>query len=120
MITADGPKLARAISNVVKNAILYANPATCVEVICALEGEWATISVSDEGVTIEADHLTRVFERFYREDDARSTERGGAGMGLAIAKEIVEAHGGIVSVASDDEATTFMLAIPTSPKVGIT
>jgi two-component system phosphate regulon sensor histidine kinase PhoR len=71
------------------------------------------IRVRDEGCGIEAEHLPRLFERFYRVDKARSRKLGGTGLGLAIVKHIVQAHGGTVGVESlPGQGTTFTLRLP--------
>ena len=73
------------------------------------------ISVKDEGIGIEKEHLERLFERFYRTDKARSKESGGTGLGLSIVKHIALAHHGSVSVESKlDEGSTFIMMLPES------
>ena len=74
------------------------------------------ISVANFGKTIPKQKLDSIFEKFYRLDDARSTNTGGAGLGLAIAKEIVTAHGGSISVSSEKQVTTFTVVLPMSPQ----
>lgn len=71
--------------------------------------------MTDRGREISPAHLERVFERFYREDAARGGERGGAGLGLAIAREIVRAHGGTIGARSADGTTVFTLEVPLEP-----
>ena len=112
-IVADGPKLARALRNVVRNAIVYADPSTVVTITLAVHDAQATISVADQGATIAPEHIPHIFEKFYREDAARSTDRGGAGLGLAIAREIIEAHRGTIAAESTDGTTTFTITLPT-------
>jgi two-component system, OmpR family, phosphate regulon sensor histidine kinase PhoR len=106
-LTADvnAPLLEQAVINLVDNAIKYSEPGRAVCVAAAAEpderGERAlAIRVRDEGCGIDADHLPRVFERFYRVDKARSRHLGGTGLGLSIVKHIVQAHGGTVVVES--------------------
>lgn len=70
------------------------------------------ITVSNHGKTIPADKLSRIFEQFFRLDSSRATATGGAGLGLAIAKEIVELHGGTISASSEDESITFTIKLP--------
>jgi two-component system phosphate regulon sensor histidine kinase PhoR len=75
--------------------------------------EWAEIAVRDTGVGIPAESLPRIFERFYRVDDARSREAGGTGLGLCIARTIAEAHGGRIEVESVPGAgSTFTVRLP--------
>lgn len=73
---------------------------------------WLTIEVENQGREISPAHLQSIFEKFYREDASRSTQAGGAGLGLAIAREIARAHGGDLSASSESGRTTFTLTIP--------
>jgi len=110
----------QALANLVANAITYSPPSTVVTIAAAerpKRGEDADamieISVQDRGPGIPAHHLSRVFERFYRIDRARSREQGGTGLGLAIVKHIALAHGGRVEVDSRVGAgSTFRLILP--------
>jgi signal transduction histidine kinase len=80
------------------------------------EGEEAVLRVTDTGVGIAANHLPRIFERFYRVDESRARSDGGAGLGLAICRWIVEAHGGRIEVASKvGKGTTFTVHLPATP-----
>jgi two-component system phosphate regulon sensor histidine kinase PhoR len=113
-VTADinGPLLEQAVINLVDNAIKYSAAGRVVRVSAARDGE-AVIRVSDEGCGIAAEHLPRLFERFYRVDTARSRKLGGTGLGLAIVKHIAKAHGGSVDVESEaGVGTTFTLRLP--------
>jgi len=85
-----------------------------VELSCVREGDRLRIAVADNGEGIAAEHVTRVFERFYRADAAGDREHGGAGLGLAIAKALVEAHGGSISVTSagPSAGATFTVDLP--------
>lgn len=113
---ADAAKLSRAVTNVVKNAVAYAYEGTevrmVVETLGGSEEGGVRISISNEGREISPEHMQRIFEKFYREDSSRSSERGGAGLGLAIAKEIVEAHGGTISARCLKGVTVFSIEIP--------
>lgn len=107
----DPEKLARALGNIVRNAISYAEPETSVELKACRTDECWTISVTDNGREISSEHLETIFERFYREDGARSANSGGAGLGLAIAKEIVVAHNGTITAQSKDGVTVITMKL---------
>lgn len=111
-VLADREKLARVLNNILKNAIAYSYPNTKITVSAEVKGPWTVISVSNEGRTIPAQRLNQIFEKFYRLDEARRSDSGGAGLGLAIAKEIVAAHGGTISAVSKNEVTTFTVSLP--------
>jgi two-component system phosphate regulon sensor histidine kinase PhoR len=107
------PLLEQAIINLVDNAIKYSDPGREVRISAELEGEELVIRVIDEGAGIEAEHLPRLFERFYRVDKARSRKLGGTGLGLSIVKHIVQAHGGGVTVESTPGVgSTFRIGLP--------
>ena len=98
---AEPRLLEQALTNLVDNAIKYSEPGSRVEVTCTTEGASVIIGVRDFGCGIEARHLPRLFERFYRADKARSRSLGGTGLGLAIVKHIAQLHGGRVQVESE-------------------
>jgi two-component system phosphate regulon sensor histidine kinase PhoR len=109
----NGSLLEQAVVNLLDNAIKYSEPKGCVEIAGCREGAETVISVQDQGCGIEARHLPRLFERFYRVDQARSRELGGTGLGLAIVKHIAIAHGGSVSAESAvGQGSTFYLRLP--------
>lgn len=109
----DPDKLARALGNVLRNAVAYADENTTITFAASRNeaaGTWQLV-ISNQGREISEAHLQSVFDKFYREDGARSTQGGGAGLGLAIAKEIVLAHGGGIRAESRDGVTTFTVAV---------
>jgi two-component system phosphate regulon sensor histidine kinase PhoR len=107
------PLLEQALINLVDNAIKYSDPGGGVWVAAEEAGGALVVRVSDEGCGIEAEHLPRLFERFYRVDRARSRRLGGTGLGLAIVKHIVLAHGGSIGVESrPGVGTTFTMRLP--------
>lgn len=108
----DPEKMARAVSNVLRNAVAFADRESVVDLCAEVEGGSVTMRVIDTGKEISPAHLDAIFEKFFREDGARSSERGGAGLGLAIAREIVEAHGGTMWAESSLGRTVFTIAIP--------
>ena len=109
----NAPLLEQAVINLVDNAIKYSDQGSNVRVTARREARSVVIRVEDEGCGIEAKHLPRLFERFYRADKARSRELGGTGLGLAIVKHITLAHNGSVAVQSSVGAgSTFTIEIP--------
>ncbi len=98
-IFADPTALRQVLGNLVENAVRHTAEGT-VRVVARREGEVVTLTVSDTGIGIAAEHLPRIFERFYRVDPARSREQGGTGLGLAIVRHLAESHGGAVTASS--------------------
>ena len=111
-IYADGNKLARVFNNILKNAIAYSDTKSTIEINAKSVNHQTFISFTNTGKTIPAEKLNMIFEKFYRLDSARSTQTGGAGLGLAISNEIVKAHGGTITATSKDEKTIFTVIIP--------
>lgn len=112
-VTADPNKLARVFNNILKNAIAYSYPGSPIEIRALRQDSVIRISFSNSGRTIPQQKLTMIFDKFYRLDDARSSNTGGSGLGLAIAKEIVAAHHGSITAASENQVTTFLVELPT-------
>lgn len=105
--------LEQAVGNLIENAVKYSGEGTRVSVSGAIVGSGIEIRVADNGPGIERKHLSRIFERFYRVDQARSRALGGTGLGLAIVKHIVLAHGGQVAVESTPgQGSVFTIHIP--------
>ncbi|MFC0415127.1 vancomycin resistance histidine kinase VanS [Cytobacillus solani] len=111
-IDADANKLARVFNNILKNAIAYSYENSIIEISGTRKNEQAIITFTNKGKIIPPQKLDMIFEKFYRLDTSRATQTGGAGLGLAIAKEIVHAHGGSISAESIDEKTVFTVTIP--------
>lgn len=111
-VPGDADKLARVFDNVLRNAVNYSNEGGVVELEAARREDKVVIAVRNEGLTIPEQELARIFEKFYRLDAARSSRTGGAGLGLAIAKEIVEAHGGSIHAESNARQTAFVIELP--------
>lgn len=99
-VACDAARIEEAVLNLVENALRYSGSLT-VELSLESDGGRARIMVADRGVGIPSEHQSRIFERFYRVDKARSREIGGTGLGLAIVKHIAQLHGGEVSVVSE-------------------
>ena len=111
-VRGEPDKLARVFDNVLRNAVNYSVEGGAVGLRAFRQGAEITISISNEGLEIPEKELTNIFEKFYRLDAARSTRTGGAGLGLAIAKEIVERHGGSIRAESTGNRTVFTITLP--------
>ncbi|MTH44810.1 Cu(+)/Ag(+) sensor histidine kinase [Intestinirhabdus alba] len=111
----DPIMLRRAISNLLSNALRYTPPGAAITVRVAQEETLRHISVENPGPAIAAEHLPRLFDRFYRVDPSRQRKGEGSGIGLAIVKSIATAHRGSVSVSSDARVTRFTLSLPARP-----
>jgi len=110
----DAERLAQVITNLLTNAIQYNKENGEVRISAKLQGSMILLAVSDTGPGISSEDLPHVFERFYRGDKSRTVSNGNAGLGLAISKAIVEAHGGAIEVSSKPDAgTTFTVRLPT-------
>lgn len=109
----NGALVEQALVNLVDNAVKYSETGSAIHVSAAREGTSLILTVRDTGAGIEAEHLPRLFERFYRVDKARSRAVGGTGLGLAIVKHIVQAQSGAVEVQSrPGQGSTFTLRFP--------
>jgi two-component system phosphate regulon sensor histidine kinase PhoR len=99
LVEANTAQMVQVALNLIQNAINYTNSGKItVRLLC--DGRVASVQVDDTGIGIASEHLSRVFERFYRIDKGRSRNTGGTGLGLSIVKHIVEAHGGTLTVDS--------------------
>jgi signal transduction histidine kinase len=112
---ADADRLRQIISNLVRNAVRHTPEGGIIALSVTAQPHWVVIAVADTGEGIAAEHLPHIFDRFYRVDESRSRESGGAGLGLAIVQEFVELMGGQVGVESRrGEGTTFSVFLPIS------
>jgi signal transduction histidine kinase len=113
IVLGDAERLRQLIWNLVENAIRYTPAGGTVTLALHRRGPVAELTVSDTGIGIPAEHLTHIFERFYRVDTGRSRAVGGTGLGLSIVRQIAESHGGQVRVRSTPgEGSTFTVALP--------
>ena len=113
MIKGDRAMLRRAVSNLLSNAMRHSPEEESVRVRLGVSDEGQVVlSVQNAGPEIPAEHLPRIFDRFYRVDPSRQRQSEGAGLGLAIVKSIVEAHGGRIDVSSFHGVTTFTIRLP--------
>ncbi len=121
-VLGDADQLGTAVGNLVENAVAYSDSGARVAVAATLDeddGGWVEISVTDNGIGINAADLDRIFERFYRVDYARSRSNGGTGLGLSIVKHVAAVHGGDVEVWSQPgQGSTFTLRIPARHHAG--
>ncbi|MBR4724051.1 MAG: HAMP domain-containing protein [Clostridia bacterium] len=112
-VMTDRDKLEQVIINIISNAVKYTPENGKIEVSCEKIYKDAYIKVRDNGIGIPAENLPRIFERFYRVDNARSRETGGTGLGLAIAKQIMTQLGGDISINSTyGEGTEVIISVP--------
>ncbi|MGV8907767.1 MAG: sensor histidine kinase [Propionicimonas sp.] len=100
LVLADPARVGQVLANLLSNALRHASDGGRVDLTVTSAGEWVEIQVRDDGEGIAAEHLPRIFERFYRVDAARDRQHGGTGVGLAISRAIARAHGGELSVTS--------------------
>jgi signal transduction histidine kinase len=111
-VVADPDRVEQAIENLVGNALRHTPAGGTITLRATQADGAATLSVSDTGAGIAAEHLPHVFERFYKVDAARAAESTGSGLGLSITKAIVERHGGTIHVTSQPGQTTFTIVLP--------
>ena len=115
-VDIDGEKIRTVLRNILENAVKYSAPnSRAVEVSAVTGDERVLIRVSDDGPGIPESDLPRLFEPFFRVDPSRSRKTGGYGLGLSIAKRIVEAHGGTIAVENNAaRGASFVVILPTS------
>lgn len=111
-VYADPIRLARVFNNILKNAISYSYSNTEILVQGKTVQGNVIISFQNKGKTIPKQKLTALFDKFFRLDEARTSNTGGAGLGLAIAKDIITLHGGSITAESNDEITIFTVSLP--------
>jgi two-component system, OmpR family, phosphate regulon sensor histidine kinase PhoR len=115
-MTGDPTAVRQIVGNLVENAVRY-TPSGSVMVRTRRDADGMWLEVQDTGIGISAEHLPRIFERFYRADAGRSRDQGGTGLGLAIVRHLVEAHGGRVEAASVvGKGTTISVRFPDAPR----
>ena len=111
VVRGDEQRLRQVIDNLLVNAMIHTPPGTAIQVAMTEEGEWAVLTVHDDGPGIDPAEAARIFEPFYRSDPSRARASGGAGLGLAIVAAIVGSHGGTV-VARPGPGATFEVRLP--------
>lgn len=116
LVLGDAVRLRQLFLNLIDNAIKYTPDGGAVEISLTRDQRFAKVRVKDSGVGIPAEELPKIFDRFYRVDKARTRELGGSGLGLSIAKWIVDIHGGTIVVESDMNAgSVFTVSLPLKP-----
>lgn len=114
MVKCDVNKMQRVFDNLLRNAVNYSFDDGTINIVAAQNGNNLSIKFTNCGNTIPPEKLERIFGQFYRLDTARSSRNGGAGLGLAIAKKIVELHSGTITAKSENEIIEFEVTIPVS------
>lgn len=111
-VYGDAVKLARVFQNLLKNAVAYSYENTEIRIEAKKREKEIWIRFQNRGVTVPKQKLNALFEKFFRLEDARTTNSGSAGLGLAIARDIVTLHGGTITAQSEAEVTSFLVTLP--------
>lgn len=111
-LLCDPDKLERVFDNLFRNAVNYSYPNSEIKLSMTADNGEVTVVVSNRGKTVPKEKLDRIFEQFFRLDSSRSSGTGGAGLGLAISKEIVDLHGGKIFAESENESIIFTVVLP--------
>lgn len=111
-VVCDPDKMERVFDNLIRNAVNYSYHGTHIQLSLRQTADEIVICVRNQGKTISKEKLARIFEQFFRLDSSRASATGGAGLGLAISKEIVELHGGSIVAESADESIAFTVSLP--------
>ena len=113
LVNVDRRRVGQVLRNLLDNAVKHTGSGGTIKVIAGLQNNLLSISVSDTGEGISETDLPNIFERFYRVDRSRNRATGGSGLGLTIAKRLVEAHGGTIEVQSElGKGSKFTFSIP--------
>ena len=112
MLRCDADKIQRVFDNLLRNAVIYSFENTDITISAQCQEDTVSIIFCNHGDTLPEEKLNRIFEQFYRLDAARSTSSGGAGLGLAIAKQIVELHNGTIVAESQEDQNKFSITLP--------
>ncbi len=114
IISIDPPRIEAVLRNLIENAVKYSPVESPITINAAQENSHLVVRVSDQGVGIPEEHREKIFDRFYRIDSGLTRQTSGAGLGLAICKGFVEAHGGHIQVSPSERGTVFEFALPLS------
>lgn len=118
-LNGDKDMLRRALSNLLSNAIRYSNSQSTIRISITTKQDVIQIVIENSGKTIHPEHLTHLFDRFYRADQSRTRTGEGTGLGLAICKAIIEIHHGKLTVSSSEGLTQFTILLPLAPKLSV-
>ena len=111
-IKLDGNLMERVFDNLIRNAVHYSFNNTSIDIVVKEEPHQVNLFFQNQGNTIPQDKLDRIFEQFFRLDPSRATQTGGAGLGLAIARQLTEAHHGTIKAYSENETIEFHVTLP--------
>ncbi|NLB43299.1 MAG: HAMP domain-containing histidine kinase [Clostridiales bacterium] len=111
-IKLDGNLMERVFDNLIRNAVHYSFNNTTIDIVVKEEPHQVNLFFQNQGNTIPQDKLDRIFEQFFRLDPSRATQTGGAGLGLAIARQLTEAHHGTIKAYSENETIEFRVTLP--------
>ncbi|MCS6897774.1 MAG: HAMP domain-containing histidine kinase, partial [Nitrospira sp.] len=121
VVQGDELRLRELLLNLVENAVKYSHPNGKVEISLVTDGQQAVLSVSDQGIGIPTEDLPKIFNRFYRSDNARTHTKKGTGLGLAICAWIAESHRGRIHVQSHvGRGSVFTVTLPLAETIGLT
>jgi signal transduction histidine kinase len=113
LVNIDWQRINQVLNNLLENAVAHTHKGDIINMAATTQGNWVEVSVSDTGEGIPAEDLPHIFERFYRVDKSRARATGGSGLGLTIAKRLVEAHGGTITVQSNlGKGSRFSFTLP--------
>jgi signal transduction histidine kinase len=113
LVNIDWQRVNEVLHNILENAVAHTPKGGTINVTTNAKGKWVEVSVSDTGEGIPAEDLPHIFERFYRVDKSRARATGGSGLGLTIAKRLIEAHGGTIAVQSKlGQGSRFSFTLP--------
>ncbi len=118
-IVCDPVKMERVFDNLIRNAVNYSHKDSKISITLKEDEDNVILEIENYGKTIPTEKLDRIFEQFFRMDSARTSSTGGAGLGLAISKEIVEAHGGTIVAKSENESIVFTVILPIECKKNV-
>jgi signal transduction histidine kinase len=114
-VNIDSYQISQVLRNLLDNAVAHTAKGDSITVTAEQQGKWIEVAVTDTGEGIPAEDLPNIFERFYRVDKSRARATGGSGLGLTIAKRLVEAHGGQIEAQSElGKGSRFTFTIPIS------